>query len=592
MIGDPWEPGVRILPLRSQAQGIKREKTSPLMCSSTLPSPSSRRETSLGAAAALAQVVSVAPELAIAHEMLGGLSLGALDDYPVARRHLGIAYRLYRKGRDLNSAARCATVLAQVEATSGDRSASSGWLGRTKRLIDEIGPCVEEGFYRIALMGCEVADVSELELSAARALEIAREFGDTNLEIRALAESGLALISLGRTTEGLGRLDEALTAVISGEIGDFVTCGLTCCAVVSACALLGDVDRLNRLIESLKGMANERFSGFQSPILTSHCHRTYGGMLIDAGRWQQADEELGRAIETSVCAGHRASALGGLAELRIRQNRTAEAADLLSGWEDRLETVPARALLQDAQGELALAASTLRWALREQETNLVVSAPLWAHLVEVELRHDPGAAEEAVLKLEAIARTLDSPGIQALALLSRGRVQAALGGDAVGTLRAGFRELGEGERPLLRAEIHLALAEAERESDAASAITEGRAAHAIFERLGSRRDADRAAALLRSFGVPVRGAREAAGRDEGGLLSRRERDVLPLLAVGLTNAEIAGRLFVTPKTVEHHVTSILTKLDLRSRTEVAAWAHRTVNGSSTRGRVDRTTVPG
>lgn len=528
-----------------------------------------------GAAATLAEVVMVAPELAMAHEMLGGLSLGALDDYPMARRHLGIAYRLHRNGGDLHSAARCSTVLAQVEATSGNRSESNGWLSRTKRLIDEIGPCVEEGFYRIALMGCEVADVSQLELSAARALEIAREFGDTNLEIRALGESGLALISLGRTEEGIGRLDEALTAVIAGEVGDFVTCGLTCCAVVSACSLLGDVDRLNRLIENLKVMANERFSGFQSPILTSHCHRTYGGMLIDAGRWQQADEELDRAIQTSVCAGHRASAMGGLAELRIRQNRTAEAADLLSGWEDRLETVPARALLHDAQGELALAASTLRWALREQQTNIVGTAPLWAHLVEVEVRRDQVAANEAASRLEAIAGTLVSPGVRALALLSRGRVQAAGGEDAVGTLRAALRELGEGERPLLRAQIHLALAEAERHTDAAAAITESRAAHAIFERLGSRRDADRVAALLRSLGVSVRAG--PASADAGGepeVLSRRERDVLPLLAIGLSNAEIAGRLFVTPKTVEHHVTSILAKLGLRRRGEVAAWAHQ------------------
>ena len=76
--------------------------------------------------------------------------------------------------------------------------------------------------------------------------------------------------------------------------------------------------------------------------------------------------------------------------------------------------------------------------------------------------------------------------------------------------------------------------------------------------------------MLRSLGVTVR-----LGSD-GGLdqLSRREREVVPLLAEGLSNAEIAQRLFVTPKTVEHHVTSILSKLGLRTRAEVAAWAGR------------------
>jgi DNA-binding NarL/FixJ family response regulator len=133
---------------------------------------------------------------------------------------------------------------------------------------------------------------------------------------------------------------------------------------------------------------------------------------------------------------------------------------------------------------------------------------------------------------------------------------------------AALRELRGVERPRLRAEVHLALAEA-RSADRPAATAEARAALALFVRLGARRDADRAAALLRSLGVTVRAA---AGGHE--VLSRREREVVPLVAEGLSNAEIARRLFVTPKTVEHHVTSILGKLGLRTRAEVAAWAVR------------------
>jgi DNA-binding NarL/FixJ family response regulator len=47
----------------------------------------------------------------------------------------------------------------------------------------------------------------------------------------------------------------------------------------------------------------------------------------------------------------------------------------------------------------------------------------------------------------------------------------------------------------------------------------------------------------------------------------------------LSNADIGKRLFVTPKTVEHHVTNILGRLGLRTRTEVAAWVHRTAGES-------------
>ena len=98
-------------------------------------------------------------------------------------------------------------------------------------------------------------------------------------------------------------------------------------------------------------------------------------MPCEAGRWQEAEVELRRALTVSSCAGHHAAAAGRLAELRIQQNRLPEAAELLTGWEDRLEVAAALARLHDARDELDLAASTLRRALREQEgTRLPLAA--------------------------------------------------------------------------------------------------------------------------------------------------------------------------------------------------------------------------
>ena len=400
------------------------------------------------AAAALEDAVAAAPELAQCHELLGGVAFGALDDFTRARRHLSTAYRLYRASGDVRAAARTAIALGQVDLTSGDLPGARGWLGRARRLIDEVGPCVEEGYYRLAVMGCAVPDVTELEANAAHALELARRFGDVDLEVRALAETGLALVSLGRTAEGRERLDEALAAVISGEVHDLMTSGLTCCAVVSACERLGDIERLTHLFESLQRVAVERFHGFQSPILTGHCNQAYGGMLCEAGRWQEAEVALRRAADVGGSMGHRAGARARLAELRIHHNRLAEAAELLRGWEDLLETAAARARLHDAQGELSLAASTLRWALRLQETNLVLSAPMWAHLADVERRRgNLPEAEEAVARLSSIAGVLDTPWVRALALLGQGQVQAARGEDAAPALVAALEALRAGTGP-------------------------------------------------------------------------------------------------------------------------------------------------
>ncbi len=85
----------------------------------------------------------------------------------------------------------------------------------------------------------------------------------------------------------------------------------------------------------------------------------------------------------------------------------------------------------------------------------------------------------------------------------------------------------------------------------------------VFEDLGAGRDADAAAALIRALGVKA----ARTGPKNAGRLTRREQEVLALLGEGLSNPEIAERLFLSRKTVEHHVARILSKLGLRGRAE-------------------------
>lgn len=119
--------------------------------------------------------------------------------------------------------------------------------------------------------------------------------------------------------------------------------------------------------------------------------------------------------------------------------------------------------------------------------------------------------------------------------------------------------------PACRARMELARTLVD--SDRPVAISEARAALAAFERLGAVPDANAASAFLRDLGVKGR-----TGPKNLELLSKRELEVLRLVAQGLSNSEIAERLFISTKTAGHHVSSIRSKLGLRSRTEAAAFA--------------------
>ncbi|MBS1891142.1 MAG: helix-turn-helix domain-containing protein [Actinobacteria bacterium] len=111
------------------------------------------------------------------------------------------------------------------------------------------------------------------------------------------------------------------------------------------------------------------------------------------------------------------------------------------------------------------------------------------------------------------------------------------------------------------------LRRARRRSDARPLLS---AAEATFRAQGAVRWADRAAAEMRAGGVAPPPAPAADSPDRTGDLTDREREVFALVVGGATNAEVAAQLFISPRTVEHHLHRIYRKLGVRSRAQLAA----------------------
>lgn len=134
------------------------------------------------------------PEL----QMLRGQIGFVVNDFDAACRHLQASIQGFDATGEPRRAALAAAWMAWVYMDGfGNRIASRGWFARAKRLLEGEGPCVERGWVLVCMIGCSVADVAELEANAVEALAIARSFGERDLEAKALADGGLALVSQG-----------------------------------------------------------------------------------------------------------------------------------------------------------------------------------------------------------------------------------------------------------------------------------------------------------------------------------------------------------------------------------------------------------
>jgi DNA-binding NarL/FixJ family response regulator len=461
---------------------------------------------------------------------------------------------------DLDRAARCAFWLGFDLLLRGDEVRASGWVARAERTAADVPDGAAAGFLLLpAFLGILASGDARAALEVAvRIGRRGREVGDTDLAAFGLLCEGEALIVLGELAEGMRRLDEVMVSITTGEVSPIPT-GIIYCAVIDACMHARDLRRAAVWTEALSAWCGTDPSvvPYRGQCLV---HRSQ--ILLARGAWQEAGEEAERARAHLADPEHPALgyALYQLGELHRLRGELGDAEHAYrAASQHGFEPAPGLGLLRLTQGRVAPAVASARRMLHEQRSDPDRAARLAA---VVEILVAAGELDEAALACDELDELAASAGTEMLAAMAStaraalllARAEAA---DAVPLLRraaAAWRSL---EMPYEEARARALMAAAcEALADADAAELERGAAMAAFERLGAR------AALAGLAGSPGVAP-----------LSRRECEVIRLVAAGRTNREIAGELSISEHTVARHVQNILVKLGLPSRAAATAYAY-------------------
>jgi DNA-binding CsgD family transcriptional regulator len=487
-----------------------------------------------------------------------------LGDTDACIRALQRGYRLRIDAGEVLGAVRFAFWLALVLNVRGEVAIGSGWAARAERLLaDHPGDVVERGYLRIHdfFRHLDQGDFAGALAVGDDIVAVARRHADADLLAQGLVCKGRLLMYAGRVPEGLALLDEAMVGVAAGELSP-IFAGNVYCAMIEACQEVLDFARASAWTTALT-----RWCDSQPGLVpfTGQCAVHRGQILRLHAAYPEALAEFTDAYRRYAASGSMAAAGLALGErgdvLRIRGDFAAAEASYDEAAGYGYEPQPGRALLMAARGRVPGAVAAVRRLLAETP-DPVHRSRLLAGAVEVLLAGDaPDQAEAAAGELSTIANGFGCAGLRASAAYCLALV-AIEGGDpdrALPQARLAVQLWSELRAPYEAARAKVLMARAVRllgEEDSATADLT--AACRTFAELGA---------------VPARQhAEKLAGHGAAGGLTGRELDVLRLVAIGNSNAEIAQRLVLSDKTVARHLTNIFTKLDVPSRTAAVAYA--------------------
>jgi DNA-binding CsgD family transcriptional regulator/tetratricopeptide (TPR) repeat protein len=501
---------------------------------------------------------------------------GLIDD---ALAHAERCLAVARRSDDVSAEADALAMRARVAFEQGDIDALASYTDALIAAIDRL-PRDEERARAMAAVAQSYMLRDQAEATyqwADKALSLAEGHDMTPVRLSAMAEKGSMLLMDPLRQNEARELLESVAAEAE-QVGEHLLAARALNNLVWHARQWSDVDEVRTLIERMRVHAEA--AGFDSLAVTdvaaslaqlAAVEGDLDGAIAHLDAAYHADDgRTGwtKAGWTAVFRAGLALEAGNLddAELFTEQAKPATARTAVSviGLDLHLacrrgDLPRARALLAD----LVAAADTEGYASPSQTHDVLAAAlaaglsvdelrPLvdrvghyvghrldddsaWRHMLEAQLAEAAGDVDEAIVRYEAAARTLGAaPEILA------GRRGTAHVGAAANLLRAG--RLDEARAHAAEAARHL----------------------------GGWRGwrVDQLRAVERRLGI---------GDDPEGpaSLTPREREVVALLAEGLTNSQLAERLYISPRTAAVHVSNVLSKLGMASRTEVAAWAVRT-----------------
>lgn len=464
------------------------------------------------------------------------------------------------------AAARAAIWLGFRLGSLGEVARASAWNARAQRLLaSHEMDCSEHGWVKLAQFHRLFAagEYEEASQAAAQAIAVGERCADLDLVSFGRNLQGRSQLRQGRIEQGLLLLDESMLPAVSDRLSPLVT-GLVYCSAILGCRQVYALDRAREWTVAMGQWCDAQpqvlaFSGFCMAQRCEIMHLTGDWSEALAGALRTA-EQFGSGHDQPAAA-EACYVQGEIHRLRGEWDEAEEAYRRAS--QRGRDPQPGLALLRVAQGRLDAALQSMRRVLGATTEPLQRLRFLPAGVEIMLAAGEFDAARELCAELEAHAQSYRTEVLGAMASEARAELSLAEN-NPQGAIEPLQRALAVWQRigaAYAAAHVLHSLSRACRAlEDSDGADLASASAREICQRLGIAAEATRMPAA----------ANAAAPRHN---LTARELQVLRLVAAGKTNKRIAKELSLSEKTVDRHVSNILSKLDVHSRAAATAYAY-------------------